>query len=101
MKGQVALEELISLAAYLAILSILSTAILGMQSTGEEWGDKASLKSKAIFQAQLADAYCNSNIYNPYQRGSGKGYIELEISNHHSNSPVLCGFRPNEKAEAT
>ena len=101
MKGQVALEELISLAAYLAILSILCTAILGMQAAGEEWGTKASLKSKAISQAQLADAYCNSNIYNPYPRGSGTGYMELENGNAYANSPVLCGFEQNEKAEGT
>lgn len=101
MKGQVALEELISLAAYIAILGILSTAILGMQSAGEEWGTKASLKSKAISQAQLADAYCNSNIYNPYQKGSGKGYMELESGADYANSPVLCGFAAPEKSEAT
>lgn len=100
MKGQVSIEELISLAAYLAIISLLSTAILGMQSTGEEWGNKASLKSKAISQAQLADAYCNSNIYNPYPRGSGKGYIELENGNAYANSPVLCGMEGSEKSEA-
>ena len=92
MKGQVTIEELISLAVYLALIAILSSAVFQMKEGAEEWSTKSSLTMEASSLATSADAFCNSGIYNQYQKGKGLGYIEVKEGGSYATAPVLCGF---------
>lgn len=92
MKGQVTIEELISISAYLVIISILASATLQLKEGGTQWSEKVSLKTNADSLAITADAFCNSNLYNPYPKGKGTGYIEITEGSNYATAPALCGF---------
>ena len=100
MKGQVAIEELVSLAAYISILSLLVAAVLGLRGAGEEWGRGIYLKAEADSLARAEDAFHNSNIYNPYSwPGGGEGYLKLEAGEGEATAPVLAGSVEVAKGE--
>lgn len=78
MKGQVTLEELLSLAIYLALLSLLLSAVFSFRVQGEEWADSVSLRAEAFNRARAYDSFSNSNIPYPDRwEGGGAGYIEV------------------------
>jgi hypothetical protein len=91
-KGQVAVEELISLSIYLLLLSLLITAAFQFRESGEEWGKRITLRAEAGQLARTEDAFHNNNLYNPYGwSGGGAGYLELQEGEIKATAPVLWG----------
>jgi hypothetical protein len=81
MKGQLTMEELLSLAVYLALLSMLISAALSLKGGGEQWAASVSAHSQAFSVARSYDSFSNSNIAYPDSwEGGGKGYVEVAAS---------------------
>ena len=100
MKGQVTVEELISLSIYLLLLSMLVTATLHLKESGEDWSAQISLRAEAGSLARTEDAFHNNNIYNPYNwSGGGTGYLELQKGGLEATAPVLWGKAEVAKGE--
>jgi hypothetical protein len=92
MKGQVTMEELVSLSVYLAVLSLLIASAIGMKGAGEEWGERVALRAEAGSLARAHDAFHSCNVYGPYNwSGGGMGYLELERGGVEATAPVLAG----------
>ena len=77
MKGQVCLEELLSLGIYLLLLSMLIAGVFTMKGAGEQWSREITLRAEAATLAQAHDAFFNSNLYDENWGAGGKGYIEM------------------------
>lgn len=95
MKGQAAMEELLSLAIYLALLTLLISAVFSLKAQGEEWSDSLSLNAKASALARAYDSFSNSKIPSPDSLdGSGVGYIEVSGGSGQEATavPVLGGI---------
>ncbi len=100
MKGQVTVEELISLSIYLLLLSMLISATLNLKESGENWGEQLSLRAEAGSLARTEDAFHNNNLYNPYNwSGGGTGYLELQKGELEATAPVLWGKAEVAKGE--
>ncbi|MBD3397497.1 hypothetical protein GF412_00195 [Candidatus Micrarchaeota archaeon] len=100
MKGQVTVEELISLSVYLLLLSLLVTTAFQFKESGEEWGKRITLRVEAGQLARTEDAFHNNNIYNPYNwSGGGAGYLELREGELEATAPVLWGKMEVAKGE--
>jgi hypothetical protein len=102
MKGQVTIEELLSLAIYLAILSMLLSASLSFRGSGEEWARSIFLEAQASASARAYDSFSNSNIpYPDFWEGGGRGYIEVpnEYGNGTIAAPLLRGVAEYPEGE--
>jgi hypothetical protein len=105
MKGQAAMEELLSLAIYLALISLLLSAVFSLRSQGGEWADSVFLNAKASASARAYDSFSNSAIPNPDSlKGGGAGYIEIsagdsEDGGETSAAAVISGIAPYAEGE--
>ncbi|MBN2121635.1 hypothetical protein JW721_01070 [Candidatus Micrarchaeota archaeon] len=102
MRGQAAIEELLSLAIYIALISLLLSAVLSLKSQGEDWADSLSLNAKASSAARAYDSFSNSAIPNPDSiEGGGRGYIEVSIEDggETSAAAVLGGIAEYAEGE--
>ncbi len=102
MKGQATMEELLSLAIYLALLSLLISAVFSFKAYGEEWGDSLSLRTNAFSRARAYDSFSNSNLpYPDSWEGGGRGYIEISKGGEDGAIalPVLRGIADNAEGE--
>lgn len=100
MKGQVTVEELVSLSIFIMLLSLLVTAAFQLKESGEEWSERIKLRAEAGQLARTEDAFHNNNIYNPYNwSGGGAGYLELREGELEATAPVLWGKAEVAKGE--
>lgn len=89
MKGQLAVEELISLAIYLALIYTMVSAVSGFGENGREWGKSVVLGMEAESLAHGIDAFSIHGVYGAHAPfGGGSGYIELKDGELEASAPL-------------